>query len=190
MGRTIANEDFSLGCDETGSKPADETSRFMNNACQRCKESKATVFITDCFPEKRELRLCDECAEKEGVIVKQQETASAILHEFIKQKIGASKVQDITCPECGMTFREFQQKGQLGCPNDYSAFAEYLMPLIERAHDGATQHVGKIPSDAAPSVQKQAGLLRLRRELQAAIEQENYEQAAQVRDRIKSLEDV
>jgi protein arginine kinase activator len=87
-----------------------------------------------------------------------------------------------------MTFREFQTKGQLGCPHDYTAFAALLMPLIERAHDGRTQHVGKVPVTAEATVRRQTGLIRLRRELQDAIDQENYERAARVRDEIRTLE--
>ena len=87
-----------------------------------------------------------------------------------------------------MTFREFRLKGQLGCPHDYDVFRSLLTPLIERAHAGASHHVGKVPDTADATVRKQTGLLRLRRELEEAIEQENYEQAARLRDQLRSLE--
>jgi protein arginine kinase activator len=63
-----------------------------------------------------------------------------------------------------------------------------LSPLIERAHENATHHVGKVPKTADSAVQRRAGLLRLRRELQDAVDAENYEQAARVRDEIQTLE--
>jgi protein arginine kinase activator len=161
----------------------------MSLLCQRCHEAKATVHITDTAPEKRERHLCEACAETEGVIVKQQHhTTTEILQQFIKHKTGLGSADDIACPECGLTFREFQLKGQLGCPHDYQAFKKVLTPLIERAHEGATHHVGKVPATADDTVQKHAGLLRLRRKLQEAIDQENYEQAARVRDQIQTLE--
>ena len=161
----------------------------MNVPCQRCGKAKATVHIMDTTPHKRELHLCEACAEKEGVIIKHQhQTTNAMLKEFIKQKTGIAAADDLTCPKCGMTFREFQSKGLLGCPNDYEVFNAVLAPLIERAHGGATHHVGKLPPEADLTVQKHTGLLRLRRELQDAIEQENYELAARVRDQIRSLE--
>lgn len=161
----------------------------MSSDCQRCHQAKATVHITDTVPEKRERHLCENCAEKEGVIIKQHHhTTSQILQQFIKHKTGLGAGDDVACPKCGMTFREFQLKGQLGCPHDYEAFQEFLRPLIERAHEGATHHVGKVPATADDTVRKQAGLLRLRRELEAAINGENYELAARVRDRIQTLE--
>lgn len=161
----------------------------MNFLCQRCNTSKATVHITDTAPKKRERHLCEDCAEKEGVIVKQHHhTANTILQEFIKQKVGADETDDLTCPHCGMTFQEFQSKGVLGCPHDYEVFHRVLTPLLERAHGGGTQHMGKVPPKANAAVKQQAGLIKLRRELQDAIEQENYERAAKVRDRIKDLE--
>ena len=160
----------------------------MSSLCQRCQQAKATVHITDTMPEKRERHLCEDCAEKEGVIIKQHPTTNEIIQQFIKQKTGLGAADDLSCSRCGMTFRQFHSKGQLGCPDDYQAFKKALAPLIERAHEGATHHVGKIPVTADEDVRKQAGLLRLRRELQEAVEQENYELAARVRDRIQALE--
>lgn len=161
----------------------------MEFACQRCQQAKATVHVTDTVPEKRERHLCESCAEKEGIIVKHQyQTTNEILQQFIKYKTGLEHTDDLTCPHCGLTFREFQSKGQLGCPNDYKAFAPALTSLIERAHEGATHHVGKVPPSAGDGIKRETGLLRLRRALQEAIDDENYELAARVRDEIKLLE--
>ena len=161
----------------------------MNYVCQRCQQAKATVHITDTTPKKRERHLCEECAEKEGVIIKQHPpTSNAILQEFLKFKVGTGGAGDKSCPKCGRSFVEFQAKGLLGCPHDYEVFRSVLTPLLERAHEGATQHVGKVPTTAGESVRRQTGLLRLNRELQEAIEQEDYERVAEVRDQIRALE--
>ena len=161
----------------------------MNYVCQCCHQAKATVHITDTAPQKREQHLCEDCAEKEGVIVKQHPlTSNAILQEFLKFKATAGGGEVRSCPKCGRSFEEFQVKGLLGCAHDYEAFRTVLTPLLERAHEGATHHVGKVPATAGESAQKQTGLLRLRRELEEAIEQENYERAAKVRDQLRALE--
>lgn len=161
----------------------------MDYVCQLCQQAKATVHITDTVPEKRERHLCEACAQKEHVIVKHHQPTAAIIQEFIKQKAGLGAADDPVCHHCGISFREFQLKGVLGCPYDYEAFRPYLMPLIERAHEGAKQHVGKSPQQGVdPLARRQAGLMRLQRELKEAIEQENYELAARVRDQIRSLE--
>ncbi len=162
----------------------------MSLVCQHCHEARATVHITDTMPQKRERHLCEECAVKEGVIVKQHHTTNEILQQFIKQKTGLGGGEELTCPKCGLTFREFQTKGQLGCPEDYNVFQSVPMPLIERAHEGGTHHVGKVPVTAEETVRRQTGMVRLRRELQDAIDCEKYEEAARVRDQIRTLEEV
>lgn len=162
----------------------------MNVLCQRCQRAKATVHITDTIPMKKERHLCAECAEKEGVITKQDPhaTTNEILKQFLEQKTGLAATEDLTCPSCGTTFREFQLKGQLGCPHDYEAFKSVLAPLIARAHEGATHHVGKVPVTAGENLRRETGLIRLRRELKGALDEENYERAADVRDQIQALE--
>lgn len=160
----------------------------MNNTCQKCKQARATVHITDVI-DKRDRHLCDECAEREGVIVKHgHQTTNAILQEFIKQKTGLGAADAQTCPRCGISFREFRLKGLLGCPFDYEAFRNLLLPLIERAHQGGKHHVGKSPLTTDDRGKKISGLRKLRRELQEALDQENYELAARVRDQLRDME--
>ena len=161
----------------------------MSLVCQSCQEAKATVHITDTIPEKRERHLCEECAEREGVLIKQtHQTTADILQEFIKQKAGVEEMDDQTCPQCGMTFRDFRMKGQLGCPHDYEAFRSFLLPLIERAHNGGSHHVGKVPGTAGSDAKHRTELIRLRRELDEVVQKEQYEDAARIRDRIQILE--
>lgn len=161
----------------------------MQVVCQHCKQARATVHVTDTFPTKRERHLCEGCAIKENLIATQKhEPTNVILQEFIKHKTGLSALDNITCPKCGMTFKEFQSKGQLGCPEDYTVFKAVLDPLIERAHDGATHHVGKVPVQADETVRRQTELLKLRRSLDAAVAHEDYEEAARLRDRIRAIE--
>lgn len=160
----------------------------MEVLCQHCQQEKATVLITDNFPEKRERHLCEECALREGVIFKQKESTQEIWQQYIKAKVDIQAASVRSCPTCGMTLKTFQKRGLLGCPNDYEVFGEILTPLIQRAHAGATHHVGKVPPGIDESSRKRIALLRLQRELQEAIEREDYESAAGVRDRIKELE--
>lgn len=159
--------------------------------CQNCQKAPATVHVTEIVKphnEKRERHLCDPCAVSEGVTMKQHESMASALQEFIKQKAGIQEIAQVTCPECGISFREFRNQGLLGCPHDYRAFDKYLAPLIERAHDGATHHIGKAPTRAGSGGKRQNGLLRLRRDLQDAVEAEDYERAARLRDQIKTFE--
>jgi len=164
----------------------------MGMICQRCKKAQATVHLLDIVPpegEKREQHLCERCAAEEGLTTHQQESISSILEGFVKQSAGIVHATDLTCPQCGMSFREFRASGLLGCAHDYKAFEKQLAPLIQRAHEGATHHVGRSPDrlqSAEPTAH--AKLARLRRSLKEAVDIEDYELAARLRDQIKTVE--
>ena len=99
----------------------------------------------------------------------------------------AGKAADLRCPECGISFAEFREKGRFGCPGDYAVFREQLLPLIENIHD-ATRHAGKVPAGAGRGEDsRQHRLVRLRKDLAAAVEEEQYEEAARLRDAIGEL---
>ncbi len=157
--------------------------------CQRCKKNTATVHLTDIVKnEKRERHLCEKCASEEGVTVKQQVPINELLANFVMEQSGARELAKLTCPECGTSFLEFRNSGLLGCPSDYDAFAKALVPLLERAHEGASQHKGKSPTRGGADREKQRQAAALQRQLAEAVEKEDYELAAKLRDRIKALE--
>ncbi len=160
----------------------------MSIKCDKC-DKPATIHLTDIADGKKsEVHLCEECAAAEGLTVKASVPLSQLLEEFVLQKSGQPEQPELKCDVCGITFAEFRRKGLLGCPNDYDAFAEMLDPLLERAHGGATQHVGKVPGRAGADQKKQTAILRLRGALRKAVADEDYEGAARLRDQIKELE--
>ena len=156
--------------------------------CDKCKKP-ATVHLTEIIKsEKIEKHLCEHCAAEEGVKVSQHVPINELLTNFVMAHAGAGELASLKCSECGMSFTEFRQNGLLGCPQDYELFEEQLVPLLERAHGGASHHLGKVPARAGASQQTQVELLRLRRQLKQSVEKEEYEKAAALRDRIKKLE--
>ena len=93
------------------------------------------------------------------------------------------------CPVCGLTWNHFKQTGLMGCAHDYQMYESKLLPLLKRAQEGAGEHVGKVPrKKQSQETDRQVTSLRLRRELQKAIDAENYEQAARLRDQLRTLE--
>jgi len=165
----------------------------MEILCQLCNNSRATVHVTDIVPpngEKRERHLCEACAEQEGITMKQHEPINTILAKFVQHKVGGGmqEVANLTCPHCGVTFREFRSQGLFGCPHDYEVFDQHITPLIERAHGGATRHTGKVPRRLGVRAGQQAELANLKRRLNEAVDKEDYEAAARLRDHIKALE--
>src|SRR5271157_5862600 len=91
------------------------------------------------------------------------------------------------CPVCQIKFPEFRNSGRLGCPYDYEVFRDELMPLLESIH-GETRHSGKVPKRAPRNTQQQTTLIQLRNELKRAVAAEDYETAARLRDKIRSIE--
>jgi protein arginine kinase activator len=149
--------------------------------CQRCPKP-ATLHITEVLPHDKfdELHLCEDCAKK---------------HLYAgtgkKSSKGSGDVDDPggkVCEACGLKFIEFRNSGRLGCPHDYDSFREELLPLLESIH-GDVKHEGKSPRRLPKGKLDQNELGHLRRKLQQAVTEEAYEEAAKLRDRIKTLEE-
>jgi protein arginine kinase activator len=90
-----------------------------------------------------------------------------------------------------MTWAEFRQSGLLGCEQDYTQYEKDLAPLLLRAHEGATHHVGKVPTRRGASgvpMKRQVDVSKLRKDLNRAVEAEDYERAAKLRDQIRVAE--
>lgn len=143
--------------------------------------------------KKVEKHLCEQCAAKvEGLQAKTPHTPiNELLTKFVMAQSGIASDTPSTCEHCSMTWAEFRQNGLLGCPADYDLFERDLAPLIQRAHEGATHHVGKAPRRIGGGEavhRQQIDLARLRKELQRAVEGEDYERAAKLRDEIKQAE--
>ena len=156
--------------------------------CQNCSKA-ATVHLTEIVNgQKLERHLCAECAQKEGITVKQQVSLNELLTNIVAAQAEAQELGDLTCPHCGLRWLEFRKEGVLGCPQDYEAFREPLRDLLERVQDGAARHIGRVPRRFGDTkAANRIKLLRLRQDLEQAVEAEDYERAARLRDEIRSL---
>lgn len=160
--------------------------------CRQCSKP-ATLHITEIRQgDVHELHLCESCAQEYLEQADTQEATDQVEKLAVKLKEVTDEgeleeLDQLVCPSCSITFREFRAQGRLGCPHCYSAFEDELLPLLENIH-GDTQHCGKCPKRAPDSSQRQYELIKLRNELRTAVEDENYEVAAELRDRIQSME--
>lgn len=157
--------------------------------CQRCPK-QATLHITEVLGEDRfeELHLCEDCAKK-YLYEPQKKKQAGSLSDGENREAEEDAPAGARCPECGISFLEFRNHGRFGCPHDYDAFKTELLPLLESVH-GETRHAGKTPRRAPRTKTAQAELSQLRQRLQSLVTEENYEEAARVRDRIKQLEEA
>jgi protein arginine kinase activator len=92
------------------------------------------------------------------------------------------------CPGCGLNFSQFRQTGRLGCAECYQVFETELGGLVERAQNGGSHHTGKSPKRAGTSIDRQLLIQRLVRELDHAVAAEQYERAAELRDRLHNMD--
>jgi protein arginine kinase activator len=159
--------------------------------CQRCSKP-ATIHITEIVKgSPLEFHLCEEHARQQLSSDEPPEPTSLGDKAMAKLAMGGGKetaeLDKQTCPVCGISFLEFRNAGRLGCPNDYEAFREELVPLLENIH-GETQHTGKVPKRVPADRRRQTELIQLRQALRQAVAEEHYEEAARLRDRIQKME--
>ncbi|MCK6446560.1 MAG: UvrB/UvrC motif-containing protein [Planctomycetes bacterium] len=167
--------------------------------CQNCQQNEATLHITDIEHQVAadgatkssfvEQHLCDACAKGLGVPHGPKKAAKSVQEIFKLLQMSAQKVRrepGVTCPDCGMTLAEFRQRGRLGCPKDYDLFGAHLAELVERVH-GANHHVGRKPGVDETQLARLRRVNELQLALESAIRAEAYENAARIRDELKTL---
>jgi len=181
--------------------------------CENCHEREAVIHLTQIVNNSvTTMHLCEPCAAEKGV-----ETSTSVakfpLGDFLATlgKGGTSETSeaglDVACPGCGATLRDFRQTGRLGCAVCYDSFEVHLRDLLRRLH-GSTRHVGETygsetgapghrgtdqggdrrPETGGPGHRSE--LDQLREQLRLAVEAEDFETAAELRDRIRVLEQV
>jgi protein arginine kinase activator len=165
----------------------------MNQKCEICGKL-ATVHLTEIKSGKKiEKHLCEQCAAKnEGLPIKSHTPINELLTNFVMAHQGVQNELSASCEHCAITWAEFRQTGMLGCAHDYEQFEKDLTPLLQKAHEGATHHTGKVPTRAGasgvPRKRKMMDVSKLKRELAGAVESEDYERAAKLRDAIREAE--
>ena len=156
--------------------------------CSICKEKPATVHLTDIKGDKiQKVDLCEECAKNKGVNDSTFALADMLLGLGASQEIEqASGGVEIKCPQCGFTQADFKKSGRLGCAECYKTFADGLEGLLKSMHKG-TRHAGKVPEGLRQTRDLSDRLNALQQRLAKAIQEENFEQAAALRDEIKQM---
>ncbi len=159
--------------------------------CCICKEKEAKVHLTQIVHDKmQKVDLCEQCAKEKGV----NDPAGFSLADLLLG-LGASQEMeqvpggaDLKCPHCGFTQADFKKAGRLGCSDCYTTFAEGLEGLLKSMHKGI-KHMGKVPQHLQQSRDLTDKLKSLQKKLDKAVEEEDFEQAAVVRDEIKTTRD-
>jgi protein arginine kinase activator len=159
----------------------------QEQTCGECRKRRATWHLTTFVDGKPvQQHLCEECyAKKEGAQASPDEVFARLIEAVVPELKQLALRQ---CPSCGLDYLEFRQTMRFGCPKDYEAFDKPLEQLLTRFH-GAARHNGKVPLSAGREKAIQGRIRSLRKQQKKAVAEENYEVAAELRDRIKRLEE-
>ncbi len=165
--------------------------------CQDCKQRVATVIFTEIAEgSKKVLHLCQTCVENRGVptpVLKDPLEVDLVFKDLLEQLGeedgmlgGGHSLDPETCRRCGWSFGNFRQTGLLGCPQCYRSFEVPLKDILRRVH-GSNEHIGKVYERVDLFVAEEE-VDSLKEELEEAVELEDFEKAAALRDRIQNLE--
>jgi protein arginine kinase activator len=157
--------------------------------CCVCKQKEAKVHLTQIADEKvQKVDLCEECAKEKGV---HDPTGFSLADLLLglgnaPETPVAADGAELSCPRCGFTQADFKKTGRLGCSDCYATFADGLGGMLKSMHKGV-RHVGKTPTALRRTREASDRLATLQREMEKAIKEEQFEQAARLRDEIKLL---
>ncbi len=153
--------------------------------CEKCGKYSATTHIqTVVNGVVSEKNLCSYCAATEGI---HQNSLGNMLASMFGEVPNGRLQTARKCPVCGATFSEIAKNGKVGCAQCYKEFKTELLPYLKRVH-GATKHIGKNPNSIVDFTFEKDTVLQLREELKRLVSEENYEQAAVIRDKLREIE--
>jgi len=171
--------------------------------CEECGKRPATLHLTKIVNgEKTEYHICEHCAKEKGDMFTgfnnfgiNQLLAGLLNFDPLIKKEGASgkegtagtPAKPLRCETCGLTYAQFSKSGRFGCSDCYSFLGDRLNPLFRRIH-GNTQHIGKVPERTGGKLKIRKELEQLKAALQQYVAREEFEKAAEIRDRIRALE--
>lgn len=159
--------------------------------CDLCGKVEATMKVSQLDKDGKvtEISVCAECARQRGFteVGKLKAGVAEIIAE-LKTRVDEGDAK-LICGNCGLSYAEFKQQGRLGCADCYVSFHDQLLPLIRRIH-GAVQHVGRTASGGRKQAQVKMNVKKLRDALSGAIQDEDYEKAAALRDQLRRTEDA
>ncbi len=160
--------------------------------CDVCKKNEATVHLTQIVENKMQtIDLCETCSKAKGVDDPTGFSLASLLvglgaaQDESTPTEAAETTEETRCAKCGFSAADFKKAGRLGCSECYSTFADQLDGLLKTMHKG-TKHAGKVPGGAKTRDTAEK-VLQLQAQLEQAVQTEDFERAAVLRDEIKKL---
>ncbi len=161
--------------------------------CEKCQKNQATVIIKQASVNGESVikHLCPECAFNIEIPISFEDLFQGFLdtiQSMAKNEAGrVEKKKTVPCPSCGTTFEQFKKTGRLGCAECYNTFSGEMETLLKNVQI-STRHEGKFPRRSGVALRQKREADKLRGRLKKAVDSENFEEAANLRDRIRALE--
>lgn len=153
--------------------------------CESCNQREATTVIKQSINgTMKKLHLCPYCANS---MLFSNFFSDFSMNDLFAKSSPQSPRNKKSCPSCGTTLNEIIKTGKIGCAHCYETFSEELARSIEKIH-GKSMHTGKVPHSAAGSIRRKNLLTEYKMELNRMIAEQEFEKAAEIRDKIKELE--
>ena len=136
--------------------------------------------------------LCRDCAIKEGVFSTQKQSLFDEMFNSFADMLSFEQVENLVCPVCKTSLRDFKATGKLGCPNCYEIFKEEISNIIKRIAPFEThkQETIKTMKTKMQKPSKEEQIKMLREEMKQAVSEERYEDAAKIKKQITKLENA
>ncbi len=173
--------------------------------CQNCGKNEANIRYTQIINGvKKEIALCSHCAKKLGVEdIELPINFNSFLGDFFNdyaetEFLPMLQTNEVKCKTCGMTYNDFINTGVFGCSDCYETFSNPIDSLLKNLH-GTAKHIGRGPNGKAEKIKIEDSKIekkenpeedkkeKLEKELEKAIKEERYEDAAKIRDEIKEM---
>lgn len=167
--------------------------------CERCGKREAAVHFTKIINgKKEEIHLCEQCAKKTEKLNLSDNTLDfqSLLSGILNTNFGSEEASILNgtnnqsghknCPNCGLSYKEFIDRGYFGCSECFKTFEDDLDPLFKRIH-GNLRHTGKRPALFEEKIKAENKIDKLKEKMQSAVEKENFEKAAELRDEIHAI---
>ncbi len=163
--------------------------------CEQCKEKPASVHVSQNINgEKKQMHLCADCAENMNFELSFNHFFAGFLDNFLDSSFASYQSNlgqnafstQAKCPRCGMTYEVFKKTGKLGCSDCYETFRNELAAVFKNIQGDST-HNGKLPRKIGSALMLERRIDSLKQALQKAVQNEEYEEAARLRDEIRSI---
>lgn len=154
--------------------------------CSHCNKEPALIHVAEVAEREGKTfwdiqHLCDSCAMELGL-------PHAKTLDSVFATVPVASLTDAKCSQCSLRFSDFRRTGRLGCEKCYETFRDALQDILEKAHGGKAMHVGRGPGMTGAEAARREDLAALQRKLRQAVESESYEEAARIRDKIRSID--